>query len=101
MYVCARQPRRALFGAGNCRDEREKRTKVSNAVMEYLGRRKDDRRKWLSQQLDIEEPQIKSNTVDLLSAMICEPQNRWEMDDVRRHKLWNLVETQTQTQATC
>ena len=91
MYVRSRKPRRALFSVDDCRDDGERRTKVSKAVVEYLGRRKDDRRRWLSQQLHIEEPEIMSNMIDLLAAMLCEPENRWEMDGVRSHKLWSLV----------
>jgi serine/threonine protein kinase len=91
MYVCCRKPRRALFSVADCRDEGEKRTKVSNAIRQYLARRSEDRMKWLSQQLQIDEPEIMSSMVDLLSTMICEPETRWEMADVRSHKLWSLV----------
>lgn len=93
MYVCSREPRRALFSVGECRDEVERRMKVSKAVKEYLQRGTNDRRRWLSQQLDMDDPEMMSCTIDLLAVMLCEPDERWELDDVRNHKLWTLLRT--------
>jgi hypothetical protein len=91
--VCSRKPRRAVFRVDDCRDEGERRAKVSASVTEYLHQKKDDRKHWLRQQLHIEEPEIMSSMVDLLAAMLCEPESRWEVDAVRKHKFWSLVRT--------
>ena len=91
MYVCSSTPRRPVFSVDGCCDDQQRRSKVSKAIVEYLKRGKDERRQWLSQQLHIEEPKVMSSMVDLLLRMICEPECRWEMDDVRSHQLWSLV----------
>ena len=92
-YVCSGKPRQALFSVGECRDEAERRARVSRAVKGYLQRAKDDRKRWLSQQLDVDEPEVKSSLVDLLARMLCAPDERCEVNDVRNHKLWSLLRT--------
>ena len=98
MYVVCREPRRPLFAVGECRSEAERRTKVLKAIKEYLRHGTDDRKKWLRQRLNIDDPALKNNVVDLLAVMLCEPDHRWEMDAVRGHKLWSLVQTKTKAE---
>ena len=91
MYVCSKKPRRVPFGASNAAGSEERKTLVSNAIVQYIRRSTDERKQWLSQQLSIDEPTMMSSMVDLLCGVLCEPEHRWDMDRVRRHQLWSAV----------
>ena len=92
MYVCSTRPRRPVFSMdGPNVDNQQRRAKVSNAVAMYLKLSPDERRRWLSQRLHIEEPAVKSSMLDLLLGMICEPEQRWDLNVVRNHKLWSQL----------